>query len=312
MSLDKIILFFGRNYLAGSSLEEGYARVAEFHEHGRKSTFDIVGEDSHTVDEAEHILRTYEKIADDFYDTYRDEDVVSISLKPTGICAVQGHTFLPETPLNERLAAFGEYAYKKGKRKVSLDMENSNYTDVTIEAVRYSWRRGIPIGLVLQSRLNRTVQDIEIIFSEDYPLLPRKELRVRMVIGVYIEPEDIATNDREIAKERLVDRVRQLFDKGVYVEIATHDPDFIDTIIDNIIIPRNIPNDRFEFQFLLGVENGYMIEKKLMALGYTVRYYMPIELEKFASVPYMKRRLSNNPTFIRHGIKNVLQKIFGR
>ncbi len=305
---NKIVLFFGRNYLAGSSLEEGYETIKKFHALGRKSTFDIVGEDSHTLKDADAILHTYKQIADDFYAEYGEEDVVSISLKPTGICAVNRHTFLPETPLNERLYAYGAYASKKGKRKISLDMEDSNYTDASIEAVRYSWRKGVPIGLVLQSRLNRTEHDIDTIFSENYPI-PRHQLRVRIVIGVYVEPEDIATNDRQKAKERLVDRVGQLFDKGAYVEIATHDPDIIDRIINEIIIPRNISPDRFEFQFLKGVENGYMIEKKVMRRGYTVRYYLGIELKKFASVPYIKRRLSNNPAFIRHGIKNIWQQM---
>lgn len=79
-------------------------------------------------------------------------------------------------------------------------------------------------------------------------------------------------------------------------------------MINDVIKPRNISRDRFEFQFLKGVESGYIIEPKLKDLGYKVRYYMPFEIQKYEGVPYMIRRLIENPTLLWYGFKNLMQK----
>jgi len=132
---------------------------------------------------------------------------------------------------------------------------------------------------------------------------------VRIVIGVYREPSEIATNNREEAKERLVKRVEELFDAGVYVNIGTHDHAFIHKII-SMIKRKNIPTTRFEFQFLRGVQNAYAIELFLKEQGYTIRFYMPTEIHKFDGAPFMARRIVHNPDFMQHGIKNTFQKIW--
>jgi len=304
----RLILFLGKDYLGGSSLEEGFKTIEEYNLQGRKSTFDILGEDATSKEEADKYLEAYKKAVDYFSNKYGKKNISSVSIKPTSICAINGNMIIDETPLKNRLEEFVRYALERNVN-VTLDMEDHNWTDNSIDAVQYLWNKGLNISLVLQSRLNRTKNDIENIFKKSYKV-SREKLKVRIVIGVYREPEDIATNNRTQAKKRLVENVRQLFDAGIYVKIGTHDHKYIRQIIDEIIIPRKIKYDRFEFQFLKGVQNAYGIEKELMKKGYTVRYYMPVEIEKFDGIPYMIRRILHNPDFMKNGIKNTFQKIF--
>ena len=95
------------------------------------------------------------------------------------------------------------------------------------------------------------------------------------------------------------------------MEIATHDHKVINKMINDIIIPKKIESDRFEFQFLKGVQNAYSIEKKLMAENYPVRYYMPVEIENGDGIPYMQRRLIANPGMVFVAAKNMMQQLAG-
>ena len=309
-----IIGFLGRTYLAGHSIDEVISTVDDFNNKGRNSTIDILGETSRTVEEADNYLRAYKKIIDIGHQKYDVRDVASISVKPTAICAVgPDNKLLAQTPLNERLEELVDYAEKKGV-KVTLDMEDHNWTDISTNAARYIWSMGHRnFGIVLQSKLNRTQEDIVRTFNLSTYKANRKDLRARMVLGAYKEPEDIATSDKTEAKERFVERIKELFDAGVYVEIATHDHAVINRIIREVIEPGmetgKITKDRFEFQFLKGVQNAYDIEKNLMASGYRVRYYLPVELKKGDSVLYMSRRLQENPELLSLGYKNLKDRV---
>ena len=64
-------------------------------------------------------------------------------------------------------------------------MESSPYTDVTLEVFETLWQQGYrSIGVVLQSDLYRTEQDVERINALG--------ARVRLVKGAYQEPRSVA------------------------------------------------------------------------------------------------------------------------
>ena len=242
--------------------------------------------------------------------TFPKETPSSVSVKPTSICAFEGdspQTIVEGMILEGRLEALVKHAKDNGIC-VTLDMEDSKWTYVSIQVGKQMWMKGYDnFGICLQSRLDRTQADIREIFSKTYPV-PKEKMRVRACIGIYEEPEG-AENDKEIAKERLLRRVDDLFGYGVYVEIATHDPRFVRRIIREVIVPRGIHRDRFEFQFLKGVHNGEVLAQKLSAEGYKVRFYMPTELREGDGTPYMQRRLLANPTLLTLGAKNVIQRV---
>ncbi len=68
---------------------------------------------------------------------------------------------------------------------VRIDMENSPYTDATLEILDTLWRQGHRnVGTVIQSYLKRSADDVR--------RLNALGARVRLVKGAYKEPKDVA------------------------------------------------------------------------------------------------------------------------
>ncbi len=318
----KIIEKLGEPYLAGHSLEEGLENILkQYHEQQRYSTFDILGEEAATSQDVTQYLKAYSQ-ALDFIGTYfphgnsPQERPASISVKPSAIClAVKTNstvTISETTPLDHQVEILAARAREKGL-DLTIDMEDHRWTDATLDAAQQVWKSGYDnVGIVLQSRLYRTQRDIvDRIITSHYPF-PKEKIRVRSCIGVYREPRTIATRNKPEMKERLWQHLVELFDAGIYVEIATHDSRLVHRLIDDIILPGHYPPTRYEFQFLKGVYNGEKLGLELRSAGHTVRDYMPVELKRGDGTPYMFRRLNANPELLVNGMKNIIQKIFKR
>jgi proline dehydrogenase len=155
---------------------------------------------------------------------------------------------------------------------------------------------------VLQSRLFRTDDDI----------ISLKDLnaRIRICIGIYNEPKEIAMQSKPAMKKKMLKQVELLFKEGHYPEIATHDEAVINEAI-NIAEKLNIKKDQYEVQMLMGVpKQAYQDE--LIKDGILVRLYVPFaEKWKYATA-YCKRRLAANPAMAAYILKNILQKTAGR
>ncbi|PIN68941.1 hypothetical protein COV93_07410 [Candidatus Woesearchaeota archaeon CG11_big_fil_rev_8_21_14_0_20_43_8] len=297
-------------YIAGHSLEQALQNVDADSKKSRLSTIDILGEAATTIERSDEYMATYIELIN-LVSGY-NENRPTISVKPTAICAVDKthmHS-LKETPLIDRLGQLAEHSTKRDVN-LTLDMEDHNWTDVSLDAAQELWRSGYEnLGIVLQSRLHRTANDIKERLKDAHYDLDKSDIRVRACIGIYDEPKDVAVTTKKAAKERLVSMVDDLFNTGVYVEIATHDHRALNRIIDEIIIRKGIPKERFEFQFLKGVHNAYSIEQRLMDSGYKVRYYMPFEINDGDGIPYLQRRLTANPGMVFSAMKNMMQRRF--
>ena len=304
-------------YVAGHSLSEGLESIAEFQDHGLKSTVDILGEAARTKDDADRYLDGYLSILGPIKDRGLD---ASVSVKPSAICAVEmdvngklilgsdnGAKFIDSTPLLPRLEQLVNQAKIKGIN-VTIDMEDHNYTDITLRAARELWTKGYDnFGIVLQARLDRTREDVSRVLKLATYTVPMEKIRVRAVLGIYDEPNTIGCGKSE-GKKRFVSMVDDLFESGVYVEIATHDWNVIEEI-KSMIDRKKVRKDRYEFQFLRGVNSSYKLSTKLVKGGEIVRFYQPVELEAGDGKEYMKRRLKANPAFLYYGAKNFIQQL---
>ena len=67
-----------------------------------------------------------------------------------------------------------------------------------------------------------------------------------------------------------------------------------------MIKEMNIPNDKFEFQMLLGVRED--LRYKINSNGYKVRIYVPFGKDWYA---YSIRRLKENPQIAGYVFKNI-------
>jgi len=127
---------------------------------------------------------------------------------------------------------------------VTLDMEDHETTDETLDTLA-RLRADFPgTGAVLQAYLHRTPADLE----ELLPLEPN----LRLVKGAYLEPPSVALPrkaDVDAAYARLLERM--LAGTG-HTAVATHDESLIEHAI-RFAAEHDVPRERFELQLLYGV-----------------------------------------------------------
>src|SRR3989441_10912874 len=129
---------------------------------------------------------------------------------------------------------------------VRIDMEQSAYTDTTLRLFRRTLHPefGNTVGVVLQSYLRRTEQDLEEMIALG--------ARVRLCKGAYKEPPGVAFPDKRDADANYVRPMERLLQRGNYPGTATHDAKIIAHAKDFALRTAVAPQ-RFEFQMLYGV-----------------------------------------------------------
>jgi proline dehydrogenase len=198
---------------------------------------------------------------------------------------------------------------KEREVEVTCDMEDRHWTDWTLDLVNQLWDEGNKhLGTVLQTRLNRTEADLERI-----PV----GMRVRMVIGIYLEPAEHATQDKREMKERLLQQSKILLERGNYVEFATHDEPYVRRFLEDIVPSTGVGSDRFEVQLLYGVPRDKLVKEllagKVGSCGpVKVRLYVPFATSWKHAVAYCRRRLMENPSMASAVTRNILRVMTGR
>ena len=177
---------------------------------------------------------------------------------------------------------------------VRIDMESSAYVDRTLEIHEQLRRRFPAIGVVIQTYLRRSADDVE--------ALVRQGAAVRLVKGAYKEPSDIAFDDKADVDrnfERLV--ARMLEDdaraNGVQLAVATHDRTLVEKA-EATATDRGI-DEGLEFQMLYGIARD--LQDDTAAGRFPVRIYISYGP---AWYPWFMRRLAERPAnlgfFLRH------------
>ena len=175
-----------------------------------------------------------------------------------------------------------------------IDMEDHTTTDSTLRIYRRLRAEGFDnCGVVLQSRLFRTRQDI----AELASLQPN----VRLCIGIYREPAEMALQDKSDMKKHLLELLEVLWRNGQHVGIASHEEWVIRESL-ALAARMHKPLEEVEVQMLLGVPRAEL-QRELIALGVRVRLYVPYGKQWHA---YSMRRLENNPDMLGMVAWNVM------
>jgi len=174
-------------------------------------------------------------------------------------------------------------------------MEDSACTTPTLDIYR-TLRREFPrrIGIVLQSRLRRTLRDVEDLVGEP--------ANVRLCKGIYLEPREIAYVDPELIRRNFTAALDRLFEGGAYVGIATHDERLVWDAL-QLIHRHRLPPDQYEFQMLLGVDE--QLRRILIRDGHRLRVYVPYGEHWYA---YSVRRLRENPQIAGYAFKRIFTR----
>lgn len=284
-----VVRLFAAPYVAGKGIESGVGKADEIWRSGRlSSTLDLLGEEVFRREDVEATVATYFGMVDQL----GDRPHVSISCKPTQLGLHESEAYCLE---NLRKVVARASA---GSVRVTVDMEDHAFTDVTLRLYKTLRDEFDNVGAVLQSRLYRTRDDILALHA--------KPCRVRICIGIYREPKSIALVDKPAMKDKLFEYVQLLLDRGHFPEIATHDEPLIERCLE-YLDKRGCPKDAYEFQMLLGVPRQ-RIQQQIVASGRVMRLYVPFAEEWKYAIAYCKRRLAGNPMMGAYVVKNLFRK----
>lgn len=288
-----LVKLFASPYVAGDSIEAAVDTAQKLWEERRVcSTIDLLGEELESDEEVQYSVNVYERLID----ALGSQDYATISLKPSQLGSHRGTEHCREV-----IRGIIQRA-EQHNIKVTLDMEDHSFTDMTLDIFRALKKDHPTFGTVLQARLFRT----------DYDIISLKGLnaRIRICIGIYNEPEEIALQSKPKMKKKLLQQLELLFKEGHYPEIGTHDEAVVNEAI-GIAEKLNMKKNQYEVQMLMGVPRQ-AFQNELIQNNILVRLYVPFaEKWKYATA-YCKRRLAANPAMATYVLKNILQKATGR
>jgi proline dehydrogenase len=265
----KLPFVLAKRFVAGESFEEAVPKVEQLNKKEIKITLDLLGEnveDKETANETvEHYIDLLKSITEAGLDS-----TISIKLTMMGLDINREYCMQNLFKLLE--------AARDNDQFVRIDMEGSDYTQVTIDLFKEAFREfGKHVGIVIQAYLHRSKQDI----AE----LAEMGADVRLCKGAYKEPARIALQDMDDIREAYKEYAKVLLEKTTYPRIATHDDELINWV-KHYTDEHGIGKSRFEFQMLYGLRQDTMEE--FTRNGYNARIYVPFGTMWF---PYFKRRL---------------------
>ena len=271
-------------YIAGDKMEDELRVSAQFNRDGYMVAAAILGEFVARPEESEAAAGEYVSLLDAL--KARGIDAY-IHVKPTHLGLL-----LDKELCVRNVTRILDTASRNGQF-VRMDMEDSPTTDATLEIYRRLHDRYDNLGIVLQARMRRTLDDIRALA----PLKPN----VRVCKGIYIEPFQIAYTDPEIIRRNFVVMVDELMKNGSYVAIATHDERLV---WESEQIIRRLGRDpaQYEFQMLLGVLPA--LRSVIKATGHRLRVAVPYGPSWYA---YSLRRLRKNPAIAGYVLKSMLK-----
>lgn len=271
-------------YIAGESLQEALDVLGDLARRGHPGILDILGENVRTADQARAVEAQYERAAEALATAELD---VYVSVKPTHFALAAS-----EELALELYAKLARRCRELGLR-VRVEMEDHPTTDATLRVFARLRAEFDNVGVVLQSRLMRTPQDIA--------RLPAVPVAVRMVKGIYLEPPEIAHVDPEPIRDAYVACCEALFARGATVSFATHDDGLAQRLLD-LVQRMRVGPERYEFQVLLGVREPLWTTWR--EAGHRVRVYVPYGPDWLA---YSLRRLRRNPQILGHVVRATLR-----
>jgi proline dehydrogenase len=269
----QVVRRLSARYIAGPELDDAIRVVQELNERGRTATIDVLGEEVTTREEARLLVDEYRRVFDVIRDVGLDSNV---SVKPTGLGLNIDRDFCRASIADIVRCASERDSF------VRIDMEDATTTSDTLQVYRELRAEGLDrVGVVLQARLRRTLDDVGAL-TEVGP-------NVRLCKGIYLEPPDIAYQEFDEIRSSFVAALRALLDAGAYVAIATHDDWLVERALD-LVEERGLAPDEYEFQMLLGVREE--LGDQLVRDGHRLRIYVPYGRRWYE---YSMRRLQENP-----------------
>lgn len=265
---------FANRFVAGETLDSALGAVRALNARGISASLDLLGESVTNEAEARQAGRDYLRILDRINEEKLDGNV-SLKLTAMGLDISEDLCIAVTQSVLERAQQYGTF--------VRLDMEGSAYTERTLrtfeDRLYPSYKENV--GIVLQSYLYRTMQDVQ--------RANQLRCRVRICKGAYQEPASVAYSEKKDVDGNYIRCMQALMLEGNYPGLATHDEAII-AEARRFAKEKGIATERYEFQMLYGVRRD--LQDQLVREGYRMRVYVPFGTQWY---PYLMRRLAERP-----------------
>ena len=265
------------SYVPGEQTADAVRATSALVDDGLRVTLDYLGEDTTDAAQAEATVAAYKDVLSELSSRgLAAHAEVSVKLSAIG-------QFLPDNGHKVALENARDIcrAARNAGTTVTLDMEDHTTTDSTLSILR-ELRKDFPeTGAVLQAMLHRTEADCRALAYEGS--------RVRLCKGAYMEPEEVAFQEKVDIDKSYVRCLKVLLAGQGYPMIATHDPRMVQ-IASSLASRFGRRAGTYEFQMLYGIRPEE--QKRLAAAGETVRVYIPYGTEWYG---YLMRRLAEKP-----------------
>ncbi|MFM8771731.1 MAG: proline dehydrogenase family protein [Candidatus Kapaibacterium sp.] len=280
----RIVKAIAQRYIAGDTLADAVAVTQDLMRKGACSTIDVLGEFVSSRERATSETASQAKVIDAIRDNGLDS-YLSVKLTSLGLDIDQDFAYANLRSLVERAKSFGLF--------VRMDMENTPYTDVTLDFYRRLRGEGFDnVGVVIQAYLHRSESDIRSLL--DYAP------SVRLCKGIYVEDASVAIKDPDDIRANYRKLLGLLLSSEARTHIATHDEQLI-ADAERQVQQARPTRENVEFQMLLGVREDR--RDSLIKSGQRVRIYVPFGDDWYG---YSTRRLKENPQVAGYVAKAVL------
>lgn len=273
-------------FMPGESLEDALGAAQALRSKRIGTVFTHLGENVKDRSEAQLVTEHYLEVLDRIQQKGLQAEI-SVKLTQLGLDLSSDLCF-------DNLKTIIERARKDSI--VWVDMEASNYVDVTLDVYRRALQLYPNVGVCLQAYLHRTKDDL----SKLLPLRPS----IRLVKGAYNEPpkvafprkQDVDENYFALAKEMLIAKKEN---RCVRAAFGTHDLALIRRL-SKFASTEELAKAGLEVQMLYGIQRAE--QERLANAGCT-----SIVLVSYGSYwyPWFVRRLAERPGNLWFMLRNV-------
>lgn len=271
--------------IGGTDFQSSIPFIRTLNEQGLAVTVDHLGEfvtsEAVADERTDECIQTIEQIAAECLDSQ-----VSLKLTSLGLD-------IDDQLVNENLTRILNAAERR-KIMVTIDMEDEQRCQKTLDIFKDFKKRYSYVSTVLQAYLYRSANDL-------HDLHPYKPF-LRLVKGAYQESSDVAFPNKLDVDENYKKIIKTQLLKGHYTAIATHDDKMIE-YTKRLADEHNISLDSFEFQMLYGMRTA--TQQQLVKEGYKTRVYVPYGKDWYG---FFMRRLAERPANIAFALKGMTAK----
>ncbi|HZW56408.1 MAG TPA: proline dehydrogenase family protein [Nitrososphaerales archaeon] len=275
-----LLLRLARQWVAGESASSGIDRAKKANARGILALLNLLGEHLASREEIKEVVSEYEHLLELISESKVNSQV---SVKPTQLGLNLDFDFCVSNYLQ-----IARSCEQHEKNWLWIDMENSPYTQKTLDLYKIVLESYPNTGVAIQAYLRRSEGDLRKIVEIGG--------KVRLVKGAYNEPPEISIKGKDKVRKnyaRLMEILFSLGDKkkGNFFAVATHDRKLVDLSKElaksyGASSGNNDGGSIFEYEMLMGVRDN--LKSELATEGFQVREYIPYGPQW---LPYSIRRI---------------------